>query len=374
MEGDLLEWLGCDMSIKVLMYLDHPSDIGRVSCLSRSWRQFVIANGFCKKLCIKKFPEAECFTHVTEPSNSMEPVEVGTSNYLEWEILEREHRVYAHLARALTSPVKMKDCIEYSMGASSTDNYPDEGIDNTLDPSDRVGGTPSYWSSKGEEDPEVPEALYYRLTSTLCIVDEIKIQPFQVFFQDGNLIYSAQAVRFKMGHVVDMASNTMNEVMAGQRSVDDAFIWTYVSPKFPMAQKNCLQTFKLPQPVLCIGGVVQIELLGRVQRHELDGLYYICMCHVQVLGRPLSVAFDVHTINFPRKCVLTYSADVKDCSLSSRMASEEECSGTPGGLLGFAARFRQIRQIRAGWIWDRAFQNTWFGNVAGGENSESDDE
>ncbi|XP_077248578.1 F-box protein At4g00755-like isoform X2 [Tasmannia lanceolata] len=304
----------------------------------------------------------------------MEPVEVGTSNYLEWEILEREHRVYAHLARALTSPVKMKDCIEYSMGASSTDNYPDEGIDNTLDPSDRVGGTPSYWSSKGEEDPEVPEALYYRLTSTLCIVDEIKIQPFQVFFQDGNLIYSAQAVRFKMGHVVDMASNTMNEVMAGQRSVDDAFIWTYVSPKFPMAQKNCLQTFKLPQPVLCIGGVVQIELLGRVQRHELDGLYYICMCHVQVLGRPLSVAFDVHTINFPRKCVLTYSADVKDCSLSSRMASEEECSGTPGGLLGFAARFRQIRQIRAGWIWDRAFQNTWFGNVAGGENSESDDE
>ena len=40
-------------------------------------------------------------------------------------------------------------------------------------------------------------------------------------------------------------------------------------------QENSLQKFKLPEPVLCIGGYLQIELLGRVQKQEMDGLYYI---------------------------------------------------------------------------------------------------
>lgn len=40
-------------------------------------------------------------------------------------------------------------------------------------------------------------------------------------------------------------------------------------------QENCLQAFKLPEPVLGIGGILQVELLGRVQRQEMDELYYI---------------------------------------------------------------------------------------------------
>lgn len=44
---------------------------------------------------------------------------------------------------------------------------------------------------------------------------------------------------------------------------------------FLRKQENCLQNFRLPEPVLCIGGILQIELLGRVQRQEMDNLYYI---------------------------------------------------------------------------------------------------
>ena len=36
-----------------------------------------------------------------------------------------------------------------------------------------------------------------------------------------------------------------------------------------------MQKFTLPEPVLCIGGILQIELLGRAQREESDGLFYI---------------------------------------------------------------------------------------------------
>ena len=45
-------------------------------------------------------------------------------------------------------------------------------------------------------------------------------------------------------------------------------------------QENRLQNFKLPEPVLCIGGILQIELLGRVQRQEMDGLFYIWYCQI----------------------------------------------------------------------------------------------
>lgn len=40
-------------------------------------------------------------------------------------------------------------------------------------------------------------------------------------------------------------------------------------------QENELQSFKLPCSVLCIGGVVKVELLGRVQKQRDDDLYYI---------------------------------------------------------------------------------------------------
>lgn len=207
------------------------------------------------------------------------------------------------------------------------------------------------------------------------------------FFQPGLPIYSARAVRFRMGHP---KSPNFEGDPSDESCHDDKFVWTYTSQEFPMAQVNSstlaiylsclyvfvfggivaindqnwkygtwqfdfisqilsfssdshsvftcwlklpfkmpleilnftspfpsdtyiiimdflckhvwklslhswsytrlcvvptllkwlvqvsrLQKFKLPEPVLCIGGYLQIELLGRVQRQEMDGLYYI---------------------------------------------------------------------------------------------------
>ncbi|KAJ9678577.1 hypothetical protein PVL29_020681 [Vitis rotundifolia] len=73
-----------------------------------------------------------------------------------------------------------------------------------------------------------------------------------------------------------------------------------------MAQENRLQKFKLTEPALCIGGILQIELLGGVQKQEMDGLFYICASHVQVVGRPLSEAFDVEIYDPSGKFTLKY--------------------------------------------------------------------
>lgn len=364
--SDFLQRLGPDMSIEVFDHLDDPSDLVRASSVSNSWHRFVIENGLCKQLCLKMFPEISGDTHVIEVTsmvehttynNMTEPAKLSVDDSSEWERLKRDHRAYAFLARGL-SPFMRKDCILEPISASSTDNYPDESIQNTLEPRDRVENMASYWSSKGESDCNIPETLMYKLVANLCVVTEIHVQPFRAYFQYGSPIYSSKAVRFRMGYPrrpLEFDYDIRDALLEAHEWVDDEFIWIYTSPEFPMAQENCLQEFKLPEPVICIGGILQVELLGRVQRQELDGLYYICVSHVQVVGRPLLPPFDIEVDDASGLCTLKYIPE-KPSSKSLTESPERE-AGTPSRLRTFTERLMQL------------FGN---GNVAG--NDESDEE
>lgn len=285
---DFLERLGRDLSSKILMCLEDPSDLVRASTVSRSWRHFVIANGFCQQLCVSMIPQLSKVAGVREINKcaAIKPLELSCSD--EWKDLEMDHRVYAYLARVCSS-FRGRDCITRAICASSTDTYPGKIIDYTLTPCRAF-----YWSSKGQSNPEVPETLTYKLVSEFCVINEINICPFQAYFQSGLPVYSAKSVRFRVGYCRSCANVGRALVRCHYaRSPDEKFIWTYTSQEFPMAQKSDLQKFKLPKPVICVGGILQIELLGRVQRHEVDGLYYICLSFVQVVGRSLSPAFGV---------------------------------------------------------------------------------
>ncbi|KAJ8900323.1 hypothetical protein K2173_024963 [Erythroxylum novogranatense] len=299
---DFLNYLDHDMSVKILMCLEDPSDLVRFSCVSRSWRRFVVANGLSKQLCLRMFPCLHRVVHVTEPSCSFnKSLEVGCSKFMEWENLEMEHRAYSFLAQGCSS-FPLTECISYAISASSTDHFPEESVHNTLEPIDMFPRSPSYWSSIGQSNPAVPETLIYKLLADICVITEIRIQPFQDYFDLGHPIYSAKAVRFRMGHAKVPLHDPIDEPL--DCCLDDKFLWTYTSPEFPMAQENCLQKFELPEPVLCIGGILQVELLGRVYKHYMDGLFYICVSHVQAVGRPLWSAFGVEILEPSGKFVL----------------------------------------------------------------------
>ncbi|KAL2334620.1 hypothetical protein Fmac_015833 [Flemingia macrophylla] len=317
---DFIQLLEPDMSIKILTHLDDPCDLIRVSAVSSSWHRFVVEHGLCKQHFLKMFPDISSIAQSLEHDNVIEPISNHHGHYVNWECLKRNHKVYAFLASGLT-PLR-KNCISKAISASSTDNYPDESIVHTLEAGDRTEHRASYWSSKGESDPSVPETLVYKLVSKLCLVTEIHVQPFQAYFQHGFPVYSAKAVRFRMGHLrypmelqFSVDKMTANHVLG-----DDQFIWTYTSPEFPMSQDNRLQQFRLPEPVLCIGGLLVVELLGRVQKQEMDELFYTCIAHVQVTGRPLSPVFDVNIHHPSGKCTLKYHSQ-KDCYTTSSSSS-----------------------------------------------------
>jgi len=123
------------------------------------------------------FPEISGVTHMIELDNVIEPLGNTSGSCVNWEYLKRNHKVYAFLSSGL-HPVR-KNCISKAISASSTDNYPEESILHTLEPGDRTEYRASYWSSKGENDPSVPETLVYKLVSEMCLVTEIHVQPFQ---------------------------------------------------------------------------------------------------------------------------------------------------------------------------------------------------
>lgn len=125
------------------------------------------------------FPQLSGIINTVDSGNKTEkPAEVGCSSSNEWEHSMKEHIIYASLARNLMS-FEPGGCIATAMFASSTDNYPEEHILNTLDLGDRVGLRASYWSSSGRSDPSVPERLTYKLISNFCAISEINIQPFE---------------------------------------------------------------------------------------------------------------------------------------------------------------------------------------------------
>ncbi|XP_004492681.1 F-box protein At4g00755-like [Cicer arietinum] len=315
---DFLSWLDHDTSLNIFKGMDDPADLARVSCVSRSWRHFVIANGLSKQLCLRMFPplsRVACVVELNQHGVKEHP-EVGLSNSMEWLALQKDNRVYGCLARCCMSPVAM-DCI---------------------------AGRFSYWSSNGQINPNVPETLTYQLGSQICVIKEINIQPFQAHFQMGSPIYSAQSVRFKMGH----------QKASLDSLADEMFVWTYTSPEFPMAQENRLQTFQLPEPVLCIGGILQVELLGRVQRQEMDGLLYICISYVQALGIQLSPAFSVEILDPSGMFVLKRDQRAK---CEPHATSDDESGMLNENLL------REFRDFRRLLMWEHVMrigaENGW---------------
>lgn len=139
----------------------------------------VVTNGLSKQLCLRMFPQLSRVASVVELNQNgvNGQTDVGSSQSIS-PALQKDHRVYSYFANSCLSPVAV-DCIAKAIGASSTDNFPQESIDHTLDERDNVAGRFSYWSSSGQSNPNVPETLTYHLTSQICVITEINIQPFQ---------------------------------------------------------------------------------------------------------------------------------------------------------------------------------------------------
>jgi len=223
--------------------------------------------------------------------------------------------VFSLLSRGLTQ-FPLEHLVKDAICASSTYRFPYERIGNTLlvEEYGSERSEPPYWSSIGKSNrtPTIPESLVYKLLDDLCLVSEIHVQPYQADWEPGYPIYSAEAVRFCMGH---RKSPLKPERVSPSGDViydDDMFSWTYTSPKFPMAREADVQKFHLPRPVLCIGGIIKIELFGRIHKNFIDGLYYICVERVQAVGRRLGPLFDVDILDDEGNFILHRLSEVFD--------------------------------------------------------------
>ena len=229
----------------------------------------------------------------------------------------------SHIAEDTSKKLLPTSLIVGAVEATSTD-HPEESIQNVLSLETRVLSSffkLCYWSSKGSESPMASEALVFKLSHFLTVVNAIQIRPFEAHFQRGSPIYAPLFVRFSFGELgkcetqdlskedelaaeledyddVDNANAYGGSLEVSSSSSSSSSSWKWRSKLYPMEQVNVLQTFRFP-PTLCCGGYVRIELLGRTQRQEIDNLYYLCLSHVKVLGRPVTgftVASDNDTL------------------------------------------------------------------------------
>jgi hypothetical protein len=109
-------------------------------------------------------------------------------------------------------------------------------------------------------------------------VHAVQLRPFRAYFQYGRPIYSPLRVRVLLGALDEDAGGY------GGAAAD---AWTHTSAAFDVAHADELQTLTLPRPVLCVGGVLRLQLCGRAQTQLSDERYYVCLAHVRARGTPL---------------------------------------------------------------------------------------
>ncbi|KAI0488364.1 hypothetical protein KFK09_028193 [Dendrobium nobile] len=284
--GDLLERLGPDLSAAVLRCLDDPTDLVRSATVSQSWHRFVITNGFCKKLCLRTTPEVSCFVRSIEVGGWSHAIKVGPNCSDHWQTLKSEHRIFAYLGHRIVSPRFFTEITMDSIAVSPSTDRIENMLRNTLG----LYMFSSYRFSKGKS------LLNFRLSCKFCVVHEIKMQLPEVFDFCEPISSPLEILRFRLGHM-------RNENATPEESLLGNFVWTYVSPELSTIETDDFQSFKLQRPVICIDGVLQIEMVGRDPAYELPD---ICDSQVKAIVSPLAPAFDVNLLDRLGNSILLY--------------------------------------------------------------------
>ncbi|KAH9604082.1 hypothetical protein KSS87_010422 [Heliosperma pusillum] len=367
-DWNFLDSLPPDVSCKILTCLDDPGDVVRATSVSRIWRDFVIANGICKRLCLKMFPQLSGIADVVDASIIPEDF-AYISRFDELEQLKKEHTVFASLARGLTI-VDVVECPSDALSASSTDNYPEEGIHNTLEPRNRIGSRAAYWSSSGQSNPEVPERLTYKLFSDFCVITEINVQPFQAFFQANSPIYSAKAVRFRMGyrkfHYGEEESDLYTEDHGGhtftdeqesrvrlRRALDEVLAKTPPCILERISSKRCVL---LPCALHLVASLIMPRSLGAPFASSKEE-FISRVAHVQILGRPLSPVFSVNPLEPPGRFKLMFNSLAEFSRPRNICEEPSELSVTPDTMQRHVRGWEQILNMLRGTPWVEVYDS-----------------
>jgi hypothetical protein len=122
-----------------------------------------------------------------------------------------------------------------------------------------------FWSSTGSADAHSSEYLIYQLSMPITLISEVELSIYRCEYQSNFPCYAPVLAQVSVGFLPD--------------------VWHYRSPPFLIEQSAAVQRLLLG-PELVYGQYVRIDLFGRRQRQQQDGLYYTTVRHVGVAGIP----------------------------------------------------------------------------------------
>eukprot|EP01065_Artemidia_motanka_P032470 TRINITY_DN39481_c0_g1_i1.p1 TRINITY_DN39481_c0_g1~~TRINITY_DN39481_c0_g1_i1.p1 ORF type:complete len:386 (+),score=63.84 TRINITY_DN39481_c0_g1_i1:135-1160(+) len=174
--------------------------------------------------------------------------------------------------------------------ATSTDQA-DQGIDKTLDARET-----SFWSSAGTQQAGTDDSVVYQLSGPMALVREVRVSFFEADFQDGNPLYPSQALRVDVGWLppgmeLDSCCKRGRNIPGEDPGPDlhelaDQFVWDTAQLYPGVANTDACQAFRLPK--LALGAFIRLKLIGKLQTQSSDGLYYVCIKSLRVVGIPFA--------------------------------------------------------------------------------------
>lgn len=271
-----------DVLCRVLAHLSHPQDLAAMECTC-TWTRTCAKRGGTWKEMAHKGGGAQLAS------------------------LCRDHGEAKRLVRCL---FRAKDAqLAAEVIRSSSVDRPEEDARHVLRPraahrrENRRFRHPLYWSSSGtqpehamsedhgeatgarrsEEDVEGKRSLEWiemRLNASVAVVEAVQMQAFRAEFQRYAPLYAPKWARLvRLKDLQDVDGHGFAEGSDRWEAWEDDVGWHEVE------YTDQVQTWSTPRREACIGGCVRLEMRGKPQRQEADGLHYTCLSRVRLLGR-----------------------------------------------------------------------------------------
>lgn len=124
------------------------------------------------------------------------------------------------------------------------------------------------------------EWIELRLSTSVAVVEAVQIQAFRAHFQPNSPLYAPKQARIV--RPLQMQEVDGHGFADGS---DDRDGWEDQGTWHPVEPTDQVQTWSTGSKEACLGGCVRLEMRGKPQKQEADGLHYVCLSRVRLFGR-----------------------------------------------------------------------------------------
>lgn len=271
-----------ELLCRVLLHLSHPKDVANAECTCRWMRSCVVRGPSWQALAARGGGArlAELCRNTGEAKRLVRCLYRAQDEQLAAEVMrsssvDRPEEEARHVLRPSAERRRERHRFHHPTYWSSSGTLPEHAH---FDPTSDVQSAER--RDMDVEGKRCVEWIELRLSTSVAVVEAVQIQAFRAHFQPNSPLYAPDEARIV--RLLQMQEVDGHGFADGS---EDRDVWEDQGNWHPVEPIDQVQTWSAGSKEACLGGCVRLELRGKPQKQEADGLHYVCLSRVRLFGR-----------------------------------------------------------------------------------------